>query len=81
MKQKDLAVIFVAVIVSAVFSFIVSGLLISPAEETLRAEEVDPISADFSELDERYFNKDAVNPTKRIEIGASQNAQPFEKGQ
>lgn len=81
MKQKDIALYAVVAIVSAVVSVLASNLLITPAgNKQQQAEVVEPITADFSvpASDNKYFNKDAINPTKLIQIGDNPgNGTPF----
>jgi hypothetical protein len=80
MKQKDIG-LFVAVgLVSAIFSVIISNLLITPSKtKKQQAEVVKAISSDFTvpTSDSKYFNKDSVNPTKLIQIGDNTNQSPF----
>lgn len=81
MKQKDIALIVVTVFISAVFSVLLSNFLIAPSSKRQeKVEIVDKITADFVqyEPDTRYFNKDSVNPTKRITIGQDTNDKPFD---
>lgn len=78
MKQKDITLIVAVVIVSAIISFIVSGQLItSPNNRQEKVEVVEPITAQFPEPDERYFNEQSINPTLLIQIGDDPNQQPF----
>jgi hypothetical protein len=78
MKQKDLALIVVIVIVSAVMSLLISSAVISPSKnKKQQAEVVEPITADFPKPDERYFSKEAFDPTKTIVIGQNANTDPF----
>lgn len=78
MKQKDIALIVVISFVSAIASFLISNALFAkPEQKTQQAEVVEAISAEFPEADNRYFNKDAVNPTQPITIGNSANPTPF----
>lgn len=80
MKQKDIALFLVIGIVSTVFSILISNALIAPSKNRQQqAEVVDPISADFNvpAADNKYFNKDAINPTKLIQIGDNTNKTPF----
>ncbi len=80
MKQKDIALIAVIVFVSGVISYFVSNALFaSPTSLKTQVEVVEPISADFSQPDKRYFNKTAINPTQTITIGDSENQQPFQQ--
>lgn len=78
MKQKDIALIAVIAIVSAVVSFLVSGMIFAkPADRQQRAEVVDVITSDFPLPDSKYFNADAVDPTQLIQIGETNNPNPF----
>lgn len=81
MKQKDVTLFLLIGIISAIISFVISGAVISPAKNrSQQVEVVDPITADFSvpASDNKYFNKDAINPTKLIQIGdGTPNATPF----
>lgn len=78
MKQKDIALIIVVGFISAVFSVLLSNMLISPSKNRQQeVEVVDPITAEFKKPDPRYFNKDSVNLTKRITIGEDGNDKPF----
>lgn len=80
MKQKDIALFLVVAIFSAVFSVLLSNFLITPAESKKQtAEVVGAISAEFQTptADNKYFNKDSINPTKLIQIGDSTTPVPF----
>lgn len=82
MKQKDIALIIIVVFFSAVLSLVLSNMLFSsPAKRHQEVEVVQPISADFPNPDEHYFNKDAFDPTKTITIGQSANQDPFNSPQ
>jgi len=78
MKQKDLALIGVMIVIAGVLSFIVSSQLFSvPTDQSAEVEVVEAITNEFTEPDKRYYNKDSVNPTEPIQIGKDQNQQPF----
>lgn len=80
MKQKDIAVIVVVVVISGFISYFVSNALFSsPKRLKTEVEVVEPISASFSQPDKRYFNKFSINPTQTITIGDSENQQPFQQ--
>lgn len=80
MKQKDIIVIVAIAIVSAIFSYVMANFIFGGEKAyKLTAPTVDPISAEFKLPDERYFNKDSLNPTKDITIGDSSNSAPFNK--
>lgn len=82
MKQKDIALIIVIVFISAVASLFISKLLFtSPKNRQQQVEVVQPISADFSMPDNRYFNDKAFNPTRLIKIGDNTNPSPFKTKQ
>jgi hypothetical protein len=78
MKQKDIALVVVMVIISAAISLTVSKLFFgSPANREQQVEVVQPITANFPAPDKHYFNKDAFNPTKLITIDPNANTNPF----
>ncbi len=78
MKQKDMALIAVIIIVSAVVSLLISNkIFASPANRQQKVEVVQPITADFPEPDKAYFNTEANDPTKLITIGQNTNSDPF----
>lgn len=79
MKSKDIAIIVGVALVSAIFSYVLSGFLFKTGstESYLTAPKVEKITAEFSQPDERYFNAEALNPTKTIIIGDSTNNQPL----
>ncbi len=82
MKQKDIFLIAVVVIVSAVISIVISGKLISsPKNRSQKVEKVFVISSEFPTPDEKYFNKDSIDPTQIIKIGDSSNTKPFNSKQ
>jgi 5-bromo-4-chloroindolyl phosphate hydrolysis protein len=78
MKQKDIALIIVVVVFTGIFSFIICSKFINTSETTKQeAEVVSAITSEFNVPSDRYFNVDAINPTKLIEIGPTTNDQPF----
>ena len=78
MKQKDILLIAAVVLISGTFSLLLSKFLFTiPKNRQAKVEVVQPISADFSQPDTRYFNSNSVDPTRNITIGDSQNTQPF----
>ena len=82
MKRKDIGIIAVIVIVSAVISLIVSNALFaSPSKRQEKVEVVQAITSDFPQPDNHYFNKNAFDPTKTITIGENANPDPFSGAQ
>lgn len=78
MKQKDILLIIVVVIVSGGLSLMVSNFLFkTPKVQETKVEVVQPITADFAQPDKRYFNTQSIDPTKNISIGENQNPAPF----
>lgn len=72
MKQKDIALIVVVSIVSAVISLLISNYTIgSPKNREQKAEVVEKITADFPVPDNKYFNPQSINPTQIIRIGSN----------
>ena len=82
MKQKDIALVLVIAIVSAVVSFLVSGWIFGkPSNNQQKAEVVDVITSDFQTPSTKYFNPTSIDPTQLIQIGTSSNPNPFSGGQ
>ena len=80
MKQKDIALISVIAIVSAVIALLLTRVLIdNPNNRQQEVEVVAPITSEFTKPSTKYFNADSVNPTKTIRIGDSTNDQPFKQ--
>ena len=80
MKQKDIDAIITIVFISGILSFFISNALFAPPKNLkTQVEVVEPISAEFSQPDKKYFNQDSVNPTQTITIGDGENQQPFQK--
>lgn len=78
MKQKDIALILVVVIVSAIISFVLGRLIFaSPSDRQEQVEVVDAITTDFSFPDAKYFNEFSINPTRLIQISDNSNNAPF----
>lgn len=78
MKQKDILLVVAVIIISATVSFFLSKYLFGiPKDRQTKVEVVQPISSDFPQPDTRYFNTNAIDPTRNITIGSDQNPQPF----
>ena len=78
MKQKDIGLIVVAVIISAVASIFLTKLIITPPKNRQQqVEVVNPITAEFNKPSSQYINSNSFNPTKLIQIGDQTNPAPF----
>lgn len=78
MKQKDLAEIGIAVLVSIIASVIISGKVISTPQTTgQKVEVVSAISPHFNSPSSQYFNTSSIDPTQLIQIGTNANSSPF----
>jgi len=78
MQRKDIYTFIAVGLGSAIFSFTLSNLLISPPENrTAQVEVVEPFSDEFNELPSQYFNAQSVNPTRVIRVDGDPNNQPF----
>ena len=78
MKKKDISIVIVVAIVSAVVSFFLSSVFISSSDDRKQSVEVAPaIVAEFTEPDDRYFNQNSMNPTQTIVISPETNPNPF----
>lgn len=78
MKQKDIALIMVIAIISAILSiFISNAIIVPPKNREQKVEVVGKINSDFPDPDTKHFNSTAINPSRRITIGIDTNPQPF----
>lgn len=78
MKQKDIALVVIVIIISGALAFVLSNTFItSSSNRKQQVEVVDAITAEFPEADSRYFNENSVNPTQLIQIGDNTNPTPF----
>ena len=78
MKQKDILTIVVIVIISGVLSLVISNsIFVKPKDRKTEVEIVAPITSSFQELDKKYYNPQAFDPTKIITIGQNDNSDPF----
>jgi hypothetical protein len=78
MKQKDITLVLVVVFISVVVALVVSRWIFSsPKNRQQTAEVVDVISPEFALPSSKYFNGTSVNPTQQIQIGGSNNPNPF----
>lgn len=80
MKQNDVALIVVLVVVSGVVSFIVSGFIFkSSAGQGKSVETVTAINSNFnvSQTAPQYINSNSIDPTQLIQIQAANNPNPF----
>lgn len=78
MKQKDIALIIIFAVLSAVISFVLSGkIFVTPANRQQPVEVVDKISTEFQLPDARYFNASSINPTVQSQLGTDTNQNPF----
>jgi hypothetical protein len=78
MKQKDIALIIVIVFVSAVVSLFLSKIIfVTPKNRQAQVEIVQPITSNFPQPDNRYFNSNSFDPTQLINVGQNSNTNPF----
>lgn len=77
MKQKDWAVVLIVVFVSGVLSLVLSNTLFGKSKQQEQVEVVEAITAEFTKPNEKYFNKNSIDPTQIIRIGDGSNESPF----
>lgn len=78
MKQKDIALIVFIVGISAIISMGLTKAIIStPKNRQQKVEVVEPITSEFTRPDQKFFNKDSIDPTQTIQIGGVSNTKPF----
>lgn len=81
MKQKDIVVIILVAGITGIVSLVAANFLFGGEKAyKLMAPKVDSINATFNMPEQKYFNKESVNPTKDINIGETTNDKPFNGG-
>jgi hypothetical protein len=83
MKQKDMVIMGGVAIVAALFSIVLSGVIFgSPKKNPIKVPVVHKISSTFptTQTDDykSFLNDKALNPTQLIQIGNTNNKQPFQ---
>ena len=78
MKQKDLALIIFIAAISGAVSFAASHFLFVNAKAHRQtAAVVQGITTQFVTPDPKFFNGQSIDPAKLIEVGNSNNTNPF----
>ncbi|HET8991437.1 MAG TPA: hypothetical protein VFN31_00170 [Candidatus Saccharimonadales bacterium] len=78
MKQKDIALIAVIVIISAVISLFVSKAIFGTSTTNAQqVENVSPISSNFPTSQNSVFFNGGFDPTQLIQISPNNNTNPF----
>lgn len=70
MKNSDIAAIILIASISVLVAYFVADAVIGkPSSESVTVKTTTPISANVQSPDPSIFNKDAINPTIKVEIG------------
>jgi hypothetical protein len=78
LKQSDIAMLVLIVAISLIASYLVGDALINTsANREVEVQVISPISDQFTTPSADIFVDDFINPTELIEIGNSNNNQPF----
>ncbi|MDB5161276.1 MAG: hypothetical protein JWO96_656 [Candidatus Saccharibacteria bacterium] len=82
MKNKDIVSLVAVGIVTAIFSFFISGLLFGGSSKTSKVPTAETVSTSFPDIknDPVYnaiFNTGALDVAQPVQVGNSQNNQPF----
>lgn len=77
MKSKDITLIVIIGIISAMLSFFLSNALISPGKRDTSVEVAQPINSNFQRPPAEYFNANSINPTQEIRIQQDEGSNPF----
>ena len=74
MKKTDVAMIILIASVSILIAyFVVKSIpLFNDAQKPVKVKTAEPITSTIDEVDKTVFNKDAINPTVEVIIGANQ---------
>lgn len=80
MKQKDILIIVAVAIFGVIVALILSNMIFVNAKaKSQEVEKIDAITAEFKdEAVKKYVNSEAVNPSQLIEVGQTDNKDPFQ---
>lgn len=80
MKSKDFTLIILVVLLSSIFSIVVTSIFIStPKNRQEKVEVVGKITTDFPEVDKKFFNENSIDPTLLIVVTPNNNPKPFQQ--
>jgi hypothetical protein len=83
MKKNDIALIAGVAVVTAIFSLIITSLLFSsPKHRGDNVPVAQPITTTFPDVKNdpdysSFLNTNALDPAQPVQVGKSQNSQPF----
>ncbi len=82
MNRKSLPMIITVAIVAALFSFLIAQFIFKPPPRSTTVPQVEVIKASFPDVNHdttysSFLNPQALDPTQTIQIGGSQNSNPF----
>lgn len=82
MKQKDVLLLAVVIIISGIASTIISSkIVVSPKVRQQQVEVAPTVSPDLPSTNQAYFNSNAYDPSYQIQIGPSTNTNPLNGSQ
>lgn len=83
MKQRDVTTLIIIAVFTAIFSFAIGSVAFkSPSNRSVKVPDVENVSGSFPDLknDPNYssiFNQNALDPAQPLQVGNTQNNQPF----
>jgi hypothetical protein len=80
-KQKDMALIIIIVVISGIISLVISRLLFTAPAATRQVDVVQSIDPSFPTPNTTYFNAQSIDPTQLIQISNANNSNPFNGAQ
>ena len=79
MRGKDIQIVLLVAVVSAIASILLSDTLFStPEDRSQKVETAEAISSDFQQPDSTYFNGQSFNPAENIDVGQDPGSNPFQ---
>lgn len=78
MKQKDLSILLVSILVGVTLSYIVAKVVINKSSNLDQQTVTVPvITTEFQAPSSKYFNSNSIDPTQIINIAPSNNQNLF----
>ena len=86
MNRKDISLLVVVVLIAAGFAFFIAGAIFSPKKYSTEVPVIQPIDGTFPDTKNdpaysSFLNPNGLDLTVPVQIGDSQNSDPFSGGQ
>ena len=72
-------IVLIAAVSAGIAYFVASSLFGGKTEAGVTVQTIDPITSEIKQPDAAIFNKDAINPSVRVDVNGTDSAAPDTK--